>query len=254
MAATGVPSEICSGNTRIESCPHLHRIAQYLDKYKSVIADNLMKVFHEEPCANIDDDFVHMLDVHLGDTKPVSETNQTFERTYKFLIEKVGVCELEGCSKFQRNNRNRESDPIRIQKSPSDCNDGETDLVDAADTDIDDKGLCRLETLDTMHTFFFHSYDLGYRIKHKDVMGYTMKEAEQKMADSADGGDELVLHKDPRMQQLVAFLSKKRERLNKIRGAERSKNSKFISNVVPQSVRRTTVRETEQTGTTPDTI
>eukprot|EP01084_Bolivina_argentea_P090681 163350_1 len=84
--------------------------------------------------------------------------------------------------------------------------------------------------MDTMHSFFIHSYDVGFRIKSNELnKAINIDSKEQK--NSSDDEDNDEIYKDETLSKLSNLLQNKRKRLQNIRGENRINNTKFVTNI-----------------------
>ena len=83
-----------------------------------------------------------------------------------------------------------------------------------------------VETLDTMHCFFIHSFDSGFRIRTNEINNI-LKE-EKKNNDDEQFSDDSLL----KINNLIAT---KRRKLEDIRGADTMNKTKFVSDVTKDS-------------------
>ena len=80
--------------------------------------------------------------------------------------------------------------------------------------------------MDTIHCFFIHTFDTGFRIKTNQFDNIINQDAKN---------DDDELYEDLTMIKLSNFLKNKREKLRQIRGKTAIKQSKFVTNVTNQN-------------------
>eukprot|EP01084_Bolivina_argentea_P000172 324_1 len=108
-------------------------------------------------------------------------------------------CDIKTCKIYKRNNRQRESDNI------SSDNDVLNYIIDI---------------LDSIHCYFIHSVDTGYRILdgiHES---------------SDDSKDDKSIYYDKQLLTLKSHLKSKRKEIEQIRGGLRVQNNKFMTNII----------------------
>ena len=163
---------------------NFEEVSQYLQQYKI----QLIKDYH------------HILDKHLNEERMTKmESNKQFQMIHEQMADIQ--CNIKNCEVYLRNNRQRET--MNIQ-----CN---------------DKNLAMLiDIIDTIHCYFIHSIDVGYRIINSFNHENEMKSEE---TDDNDNDKEY----DAEMKRLREYISSKRAPLQKIRGNRRVNNSKFMT-------------------------
>eukprot|EP01084_Bolivina_argentea_P108512 193926_1 len=115
-----------------------HEINEYFQKCEYECPSYFINIYH------------HILDLHLNEDKIFkTQTNQQFETIYKVISENNLLCNIEECTIFARNNREREKDTISIQ--------GKDECLSFF-----------INFMDTIHCYFIHSVDTGYRIMTND--------------------------------------------------------------------------------------
>eukprot|EP01083_Nonionella_stella_P030273 83009_1 len=194
----------------ISTCPSIHRIILCLNKYhKLEDLNQFHTIFNSGNHTHLNNDFNHILMQHLGDNKSVIETADEYEQIYNHMNGKVQPCDFEKCGKFIRNNRHKETQHIRIK-----------------DRQIE----YYIELLDTIHCYFLHSFDVGFRIKNTDL-----QHGDKNTCDNESKKDKestLTPH------DVSFMLQNKRCKLQSVRGLNRTQNTKYVTNtnaVVTQS-------------------
>eukprot|EP01084_Bolivina_argentea_P082462 149317_1 len=141
----------------INKCLSFKRIAQFLTFYQKYNIDNICGR-NEQLLRCISNDissiivaYHHILDQHLNEDNINSvETNQAFKNIYKHLMKTNDIkCDINSCKIYKRNMRMREKESINCS----------------------DKQICmKIDLLDTIHCYFMHSVDTGYRILNNDEL------------------------------------------------------------------------------------
>eukprot|EP01083_Nonionella_stella_P032771 89669_1 len=182
----------------IEQCPSLQRIVQYLKIHQSADPQEICQVLNTENTPFLTDDFHHILFHHLSDQKPVEETRNEYELIYNYVMTKVPQCKLSKCENYRRNNRQRETQKIL--------------------TKIDTTTAYYVEMMDRMHCFFIHSFDVGFRLKSKELKDVFNE-------------DDNKSEQDLSMIRLTKSLNSRRQALESARGAQAVQNTKFVSEI-----------------------
>eukprot|EP01084_Bolivina_argentea_P273198 465300_1 len=204
--------EKCSS---ISQCPSIRRIIKYLKIYQTMQPHDLYRIFVKENAPHFDNDYNHVLFHHLSDYKPFTTTASEYESIYNHIINNVQGCKLESCIKYQRNNRNRETKNILMNdKQNENQNENQTQ------PNVDIENAYFMEALDTLHCFFLHTFDVGFRIKATDLK-----------VETDDNDDDDEQQNILQTKQLLNLIHSKREKLQNIRGASSIANSKFVSKV-----------------------
>ena len=184
----------------ISTCLSIERIVSALQEYQARDLDEIIASFDKNSHPYLSDDFNHVLLRHLGDDKQVAESQREFFAIHQHIASKLKPCALEKCGKFSRNNRDREKQDGQGKK-------------------LDKEVEYFVDVMDTIHCFFLHSFDIGYRI----AVDGNADETELKVADGDDSDDED--DDDSEMQRIRRVLQSKRKRLQGIRGADRCANT-----------------------------
>ena len=132
----------------------------------------------------------HILNNHLNNASK-EENDKNFEYIYnKIQNELKNECNLKKCGAYFRNNRNRFKEKEEKKKN-------------------DDKELSFwIDLLDSIHVFFCHSFDAGFRIKIDEI------KHDDDYNDDNDDDDNFV---DYYMEKLTLLLFEKRNNLYKMR-------------------------------------
>eukprot|EP01084_Bolivina_argentea_P134595 237380_1 len=148
----------------IEKCEYLHVLRNVMKKYKSCqIHDNI-------ECKDLNymfNAYLHLLHNH--------DNGNDFE----YITNQFESCDVFECSGYGRNHRDR---------SQHDCNHLPSTSIDI---------------LDTIHCYFKHSYDMGYRLTTKEMSQIT-KQGEYKMND-----EEIQPFVNTSSKKLIQFLTNK---------------------------------------------
>ena len=193
----------------ISLCPSINRIIKYLEIYQKIKTEDIYKEFNSQKTPHLTNDFNHVTMHHLSDSKSLNKTQKEYEEIYNYIIKKMkinktNICSLETCNKFERNNRNKDDDDDNNNNNKID--------------DYDDEIIYYIETMDTMHCFFIHSFDIGFRLKLNDRNNIIHN-------DDDEINDNLSIIK------LSNLLKSKRERLRNVRGINLMNNNKFITQI-----------------------
>eukprot|EP01084_Bolivina_argentea_P292986 503847_1 len=185
---------------KIDECFAIDRIISML-KFYHINHQNYNEIlkYLQQYQQYLIEDYHHILDKHLNEDKISKlESNKQFEIIYKKITETNNLsCDIKNCKVYLRNNRQRETTNIKCK----------------------DKHLAMyIDIIDTIHCYFLHSVDIGYRLIH------TLKQNEQ---DQKNDTNEC----DTEMKQLRSYLSSKSKTVAKIRGDRRFHNSKFMTHI-----------------------
>eukprot|EP01084_Bolivina_argentea_P253653 426185_1 len=187
----------------VKDCLSLQRVITCLQYYQkidihSINEDKLLLFIQKNQ--DILNDYHHVLDKHLNeDSLSKRQTDEQFEIIYDRIInENDLICDITQCQVYLRHNRQREKQQI---KHVNQCY------------------LTNIDLLDSMHCFFLHSVDIGFRIMHN-------------MNVDANANDNEHIYNDSEMVKLKSFLLFKRQQLESIRGEKRLLNNKFITQIV----------------------
>eukprot|EP01084_Bolivina_argentea_P249356 417392_1 len=117
---------------------------------KCLSLNRIMKIDRTEyRNAELLEDFHHLLIGHMNE----------FESIYHILIESTNdgkQCELSQCDFAKRNYRDRQNDLLYKQ---------------LYDRWKDDKDIIHQQLIDKIHCYFYHTFDIGHRLRHKDKQG-----------------------------------------------------------------------------------
>eukprot|EP01084_Bolivina_argentea_P050623 93109_1 len=191
------------------TCSSIKRIISYLNQYQNVDDINeVYKLFNNKKTPYLSNDFNHVLMYHLGDNKSTLESANEYESIHNLIQDKVTNCDLSKCAKFLRNNRNRETDIIKLK--------------------LKDKNNAKyyIDTMDCIHSYFMHSFDVGFRIKQSELDNIIIQ-SENKQNENNDN----QLIQDAIVPKLSILLQNKREKMKNICGLARIENTKYVTSV-----------------------
>eukprot|EP01084_Bolivina_argentea_P254305 427505_1 len=148
-------------------------------------------------------DYHHILNVHLNeDNTPKRQNYRAFQFIYETFNNKIN-CNITNCCIYSRNNRQRETEKLFEMGSDSEL---------AAYIDI----------LDTIHCYFIHSVDVGYRIINQFSNKTNTKDR------LYNNNNQKMCH-DPELVDLKTYLETKRKGFRQIRGNNRVQTNKFMT-------------------------
>eukprot|EP01084_Bolivina_argentea_P302128 521453_1 len=170
---------ICNLNT----CLHFTRLSYILNIYHAFVTENEKKHKHsqfdindilndEYPQTSLLNDFNHLLSCHCNE----------FEEIYNILSSSE-TCGLHKCTMMKRTTRDRQiidSDDNTLRKLYF----GYNDMND----------ITKLQLLDKIHCFYFHSFDIGYRFCKNDRVNIQNKLNHDDDTKHDDTHDELVMN------------------------------------------------------------
>eukprot|EP01083_Nonionella_stella_P084152 232891_1 len=211
----------------VENCAYLQRLCKALQFYQSNKESNhkaFLNYFSSQHYDLLLTDYHHILNHHL-EQKSLIDTQHEFELIHNTIIRSIDHCSLDQCNKFKRNNRNRS----KLKVDPS--------LTDA-------KIRFYTDTLDTIHCYFVHSYDIGFRLKSDQIKTDDTQRNDAKQSDDEDM-DESNLYKDHQMEQFKRILQEKQKHLRSIRGTNRMQHNKFLTKMESDTEPKPIKSETE---------
>eukprot|EP01084_Bolivina_argentea_P109346 195453_1 len=133
---------------KMETCESLKRIVTMLHFYQSTISNDdekngdLLLDYVQNQYKELLTDYQHIISNHLNKSKKENDDNYYI---INCKCKKYIQCDLSNCNNYQRNNRDRCKEQI-IENY---------DSLLTIYTDI----------IDTIHCYFIHSFDTGFRIK-----------------------------------------------------------------------------------------
>lgn len=172
----------CNGNSG--RCIALERVISLLKFYNQnyqnydAIAEYLEQYKH-----HLIEDYHHLLNEHVNEDKISKlKSNCLFQMIYNEITKVNNItCDVKNCKIYSRNNRQREITKIQ-------CKDKKLELF--------------IDIIDTIHCYFLHSIDIGYRIP-KSLLSFDQEKAE-------NGSDNIDV-RDSDMKALQIHLSKKNQ-------------------------------------------
>eukprot|EP01084_Bolivina_argentea_P110188 196814_1 len=229
----------------ISKCPSLQRITAALHFFQSMKNDsdnmkqiNSLTIEYFTKYKTLLDDYAHVLKYHIN-AGSIKENNDQFEQIHNYVCKHI-KCDIKTCEQFIRNNRNR------TEKTENDT---------LNDINSDKKVSFYIDILDTIHCYFIHSFDVGFRIKSDEfkINNNQFTNDEEEKIDN-ENIDKSLLYKDERMEKLKAYLVNKRKGLDKIAGLHRIQNSKFMTTLTDPSKLHERVTIENNTSENNDTI
>eukprot|EP01084_Bolivina_argentea_P198658 340115_1 len=153
-------------------------------------------------------DYHHILQKHLN-----HETALKNCRNFQYIHDKIAKhinCDVYKCNPYQRNNRNREKEQQK-----------ETKGVDKNDSKL----LFLSDILDSIHVYFVHSFETGFRIPVNFFGNDENKKDDMTDEDNNDITDTV----DHKLFKLSSHLKQKRKELFEIRGVNNTNQNKFVT-------------------------
>eukprot|EP01084_Bolivina_argentea_P260472 439893_1 len=199
---------------RIDECSSVQRVINMLEwyqKYKTMNCED-DNIFSEFLCSlktnheQIVNDFHHILNNYLNeDTVLKQESDDNFEYIYNEIIKRENMkCDINDCSIFARNDREREKEKTAKQRQK-------------------EKEMISVYFLDSIHCYFCHSVDVGYRLMDKQILFEMQKQQKNIKHDNIEN-----ICYDPYLFILQAKLKEKQDKLQKVT-QNRMKNNKFMT-------------------------
>eukprot|EP01084_Bolivina_argentea_P214434 364032_1 len=177
--------------------------------YQDIKPKNLHKSFNKEIIAYLQNSFNHILIHHLGDNQSIDKTTKEYEEIYDFITKTNDLrkCSIEKCIKFQRNNRNRETQNVFLQNNAKHVNRNKT---------VDHEVEYFMEIMDTLHCFFLHTFDVGFRVRTNELTDIINNDEKNEI--DSDEEYDIASDKDLIMKKLSNLVKEKRAKLANIRG------------------------------------
>merc|ERR1712228_62426 len=147
---------LLNADCNFKECPSRKRVIAALEYYEAKYDDNghnneMMEGLMEK-YEHLLSDWHHILSIHLN-TKSI-QNHEIFNCLYDDIKRHHLLCDIDECSHFIKNNRNREE--------IKECNDGYDHFND--DIDLNDQFL--MDLLDDIHIHLVHSFDIGFRMRN----------------------------------------------------------------------------------------
>eukprot|EP01084_Bolivina_argentea_P036544 67593_1 len=191
----------------VETCISLQRLINFLKEYTNISnKDGTMSEFMNSILKKyLINDYHHILDVHLNEenNSPERIANQ-FKRIYKKVSMNL-ECDISKCDGFSRNNRQRENDATVNKRCYRNLS-------------------VHMDILDSIHCYFLHSVDTGYRIVN-DI---------DEIENDNHNIHSNIAH-DAELSRLKSYLQSTRKRLQTIPGLNRFENNKFMTEIVSKT-------------------
>eukprot|EP01084_Bolivina_argentea_P193311 331668_1 len=132
----------------------IQNIISALKYYQSIQNDdnynNLISQYFQETNKTILQDYTSILKTYLNNT--IEHNHIVFEQIYNIMSKQI-QCDIKNCKQYSRNNRDRAKESV---KSNNDKNN-------------QFKAIFYTDLLDTIHCYFMHSYDIGFRMKYSEL-------------------------------------------------------------------------------------
>jgi len=141
-------------NETLQKDKSIQNIISALKYYQTILNnqnyDDLISEYFGEN-TRIIEDYSHILKKYLNNT--IESNTSIFSQIYNIMIKEI-KCDIKNCKQYSRNNRDR-------QKEPKSTNDNKDDDVFRITfyTDL----------MDTIHCYFMHSYDIGFRLRSTEL-------------------------------------------------------------------------------------
>eukprot|EP01084_Bolivina_argentea_P004449 8457_1 len=194
----------------ILQCESFRRIKMILDFYQRVNKDCksrqqemvqlLTTYIQENKYESLIDDYHHLLTIHLN-----QNDNNKNKETYKIINESLCnyiECDLNECSQFKRNQRDRENDTTENKN---------------------DNKIFYMNLLDNLHSYLVHGYDIGFRINIENNDTYENIDEQKEI-------DNIEINNDHKMVMFERHFEKKRKTLGELRGNRENVN-KFVTEI-----------------------
>ena len=139
------------------------------------------------------------------------KSNENFKSLYYDIKRHHLLCDIEECSHFIKNNRNREA----IKECAEEKNE-----YDHFNDDIDLNDQFLMDLLDDIHVHLVHSFDTGFRMRN--FTNFRLQTNDKR----EDG-----LYFDEDMEQFAEYFESKRKAMEKIRGIEQMAKNRYFSRV-----------------------
>ena len=173
------------------------------------------------------DAYHHILFCHLNGSR--RENNVEFEKIYHKIAEKNINCNINICKKYIRNQRDRDNElrnDTDIKNEIDEKNDNHSDnssLDIILNDNLEKTDIFHIDILDTIHSYFMHSYDAGFRINIKDLQDrYGIHDT------NFVANNEKRLYKDDELLDIQQIINKRRININRnMRREQRSMNNRF---------------------------
>eukprot|EP01084_Bolivina_argentea_P269196 457441_1 len=193
-----VNEEFTGECSNINTCKSLTRLVSIL-KFHSINDNDDLLLQYMNKYKNLLNDYHHILYTHLN---KVSNDHNTIalEHINKECMQSIH-CSLNKCQHYQRNNRNRCKQKI-------------------TNVDYDSELFTYTDILDSIHVYFVHSFDTGFRVKYA-----------KNTSNNIDQNDENMDFNDNEMKFYRKEIMSRRQQIRDTVGDDRIEKTKFITDV-----------------------
>eukprot|EP01084_Bolivina_argentea_P033889 62665_1 len=196
-----------------ESCKSLQNIADSLKFYQNIdIYTNSKDVsLYFERYTDLINDYHHILSKHINrDIQTQSENNKSFESIYKYITNHMKCDNINTCNIHIRYNRCKVTNNINQITN-------------------DNSLLFYIETMDTIHCHFLHTYDYGYKNINENKPKKQFEISNKQIYKNSITPS--LFYIDTQMINLKQKLKNTRDNLQTVRGDIRFYNNKFVTNI-----------------------
>eukprot|EP01083_Nonionella_stella_P098980 278404_1 len=227
LSSIGASVNECSS---VDECKSLERIKDVLIFYQNISnkqhknskLDDDAIVQHLDRYKDIINDYHHILLHHLATGNKVKD-NANFHVIDAIIHESI-TCNISQCQNYKRNHRNRG------QKKNDDADAPSLNLEHSGD----DTAVFYKELLDSIHCYFVHSVDIGFRMQIDDQNSkYDDKRYDSDVTSSATD-----LYKDEQIAKVREVLAMKKKKLKHVGGANRVQFNKFSTDISNESMQK----------------
>eukprot|EP01084_Bolivina_argentea_P269000 457044_1 len=185
----------------IKTCSSLHRLVNALKFYNS--NDNKIDDLTQYIMSNkthIINDYHHIINDHLNeDNIALIDSDKHFQLVHSMIMnDNALVCDIAKCNIYLRSNRQRELNRIK-------CENEHLSIY--------------IDFLDSIHCYFMHSVDIGYRAP----------QVQQLNSDENKNEEHDIKWYDQELALIKSYLECKRQNLEQVRGIYRFQNNKFTT-------------------------
>eukprot|EP01084_Bolivina_argentea_P206686 352804_1 len=176
---------ICGKYKRVFLASNVNDMNQWVECIKNIIIET-SKQKQKKHTISVLNDFHHVLLAH----------SHQFEQIYHVLVKdnRNKKCDASECLILRRNHRNR------CLLSKNDEKLRELFFIEGTGYDYD---ICKQQLLDKIHCHFLHSFDLGYRLSHIEILNV------QKMLKSVECNEEVDTV--DKMVKQIAYICKQKQ-------------------------------------------
>lgn len=184
----------------VAKCPSIQRLAdcltfyQFIDAQQPSQAQSLLRYLGDDSYPHLLRDYQHILTVHLGDTQSDTQRNEAFNEIHDIVMRDIKRCSLQKCRKVTRNSRNRSRErsrrPLDVHQSDNDeSGDDVKDDIEGGEDEADALLNFYVDLLDSIHVYFVHSFDIGYRRRSTTNVDIDPKENENATDSKSNDSD-----------------------------------------------------------------